>query len=203
MANQSPDRREVLLMLGKIAAFSQFPGFSRWIYAAEHSHQPSADTRPSSYHRLFFSPSEYKTVDVVAEHIIPKDSTPGAHEAGVAEFIDFMVAHDPELQYPFRTGVAWLDAFATEKNGADFAALRAEEREALLRKLAYRAEQSPTEIQGQQFFLLIRRYTVLGYYTSRVGLEELDYPGLRLYSSSPECPHKNDPEHRHLGAAQL
>jgi gluconate 2-dehydrogenase gamma chain len=46
----------------------------------------------------------------------------------------------------------------------------------------------------------MRKYTVLGYYTSRIGLEELDYPGLRLYSSSPECPHKGDPEHKHLGA---
>ena len=179
---------------------SQFPGFSQWVSAAQHSHEQSTVKRPAAYQRLFFSSGEYNTVDVVAEHIIPNDASPGAHKAGVAEFIDFMVAHDSDLQYPFRTGLAWLDAFAVEKNGATFVALPSGSRESLLRKLAYRAEQSPTELQGQEFFALMRRYTVLGYYTSRIGLEELDYPGLRLYSSSPECPHKNDPEHKHLGA---
>jgi gluconate 2-dehydrogenase gamma chain len=203
MANQSPDRREILSMLGKIAALSQIPGFSRWVCFAEHPHQQSLHTRPPAYHPLFFSPAEYNTVDIVTEHIIPKDATAGAHEAGVAEFIDFMVSHDPELQYPFRTGLGWLDAFAMEKKGARFLALASNDREELLRKLAYRAEQSPTEIQGQEFFALIRKYTVLGYYTSRVGLEELDYPGLRVYSTSPECPHKDDPEHKHLGRSQL
>jgi gluconate 2-dehydrogenase gamma chain len=199
MANQSPDRREVLSLLGRIAALSQFPGFSRWV-CAQDSHQRSPVTRPAVYQPLFFSPVEYSTVDTLAEDIIPKDTAPGAHDAGVAEFIDFMVAHDSDLQYPFRTGLAWLDAFAVEKNGTEFKTLPPHTRESLLRKLAYRAEQSPTELQGQEFFALMRKYTVLGYYTSRIGLEELDYPGLRLYSSSPECPHKGDPEHKHLGA---
>lgn len=201
MANQSPDRREVLLLLAKVAAASQFPGFSRWACALERSHEQAAGPRPAAYQPLFFTPAEYKTVDIVSEHIMPADGTPGAHEAGVAEFIDFMVAHDPDLQYPFRTGLAWLDAFATEKQGGHFASLASNVRESLLRKLAYRREQSPTELQGQEFFTLIRRYTVTGYYTSRAGLEELDYPGLRLYSSSPECPHKDDPEHKHLKPA--
>ena len=51
---------------------------------------------------------------------------------------------------------------------------------------------------GRKFFLLIRRYTVMGYYTSKVGLEELDFPGLRFYTQSPACPHRDDPEHQHL-----
>jgi hypothetical protein len=44
---------------------------------------------------------------------------------------------------------------------------------------------------------------VMGYYTSRVGLSELDYPGLRFYSQSPACPHTDDPEHRHLPAPRV
>jgi gluconate 2-dehydrogenase gamma chain len=48
----------------------------------------------------------------------------------------------------------------------------------------------------------MRRYTVMGYYTSRIGLEELDFPGLKMYAQSPACPHKDDPEHRHLPAAR-
>jgi gluconate 2-dehydrogenase gamma chain len=43
----------------------------------------------------------------------------------------------------------------------------------------------------------------MGYYTSKVGLEQLNYPGLKFYSASPECPHKDDPEHRHLPAGGI
>jgi hypothetical protein len=39
---------------------------------------------------------------------------------------------------------------------------------------------------------------VTGFYTSEIGFKELDNPGLKFYSESPECPHKGDPEHRHL-----
>jgi hypothetical protein len=198
MANQSPDRREVLAMLAKVAAIGQFPGFSRWACATEHVHGEAPPTKAATYQPQFFGPSEYKMVDQLAELIIPKDQSPGAHDAGVVEFIDFMVAHDEDLQYPFRTGLGWLNAFATEKYGSDFSSLSSDQQENLLRKLAYRAQYSPTEVQGQDFFVLMRKYTVFGYYTSRIGLEELAYPGLRLYSASPECPHRDDPEHKHL-----
>ncbi len=203
MANQSPDRREILSMLARISALSQSAGFSRWLCGAESAHHAAPQARPAAYQPAFFSPAEYNTIDILAEHIIPKDSSAGAHEAGVAEFIDFLVSHDTELQYPFRTGLAWLDAFATEKKGTTFSALASSNQDELLRKLAYRAEQSPTEIEGQEFFALMRKYTVIGYYTSRLGLEELDYPGLRFYSASPECPHKEDPEHKHLPPAKI
>jgi hypothetical protein len=200
MANQSPDRRQVLALLAKVAAVSQFPGFSRWVYAAEHTHEDHVQPRTAHYKLQFFTPEEYKTVDQVTELIIPKDDSPGAHDAGVGEFIDFMVAHDEKLQYPFRTGITWLNAFSTANHGRDFPSLSSDQQEALLGRLAYRSKRAPTEVQGQQFFDLIREYTVMGYYTSRVGLEQLDYPGLKFYSASPECPHKDDPEHRRLTA---
>jgi hypothetical protein len=200
MANQSPDRREVLATLAKVAALSQFPGFCRWSSAAEHSHAVLASPRPAAYQPRFFSPAEYHTLDQLSELILPADESPGAHEAGVVEFIDFMVSHDDELQYPFRTGLAWLNAFAAVNFGEPFSGLAPDRQEALLRRLAYRAQQSPSEMEGQAFFKLVKHYTLLGYYTSRIGLEELAYPGLQLYTASPECPHHNDPEHTHLSA---
>ena len=202
MANQSPDRREVLTLLARVAALSQFPGFSRWISAAEHSHPDTVQPRPVSYSLQFFTPAEYRALDQITELIIPRDDSPGARDAGVGEFIDFMVAHDEDLQYPFRSGLTWLNAFAFEKHGKDFPALSADQQAAVLRKLAYKKEQSHLEVQGQDFFKLAREYTVMGYYTSRIGLEQLDNPDLKFYSASPECPHKDDPEHRHLKAGK-
>ena len=201
MANQSPDRRVVLEMMAKAAVASQFPGFSRWVFAAEHQHTTAAPVqpRPANYKPLFFSAAEYQTLEVLTEMIIPADESPGAKDAGVSEFIDFMAAHgEEEIQRSMRDGFRWLDARAKRTHGDFFVKLSPEQQIAILKKVAYRDEGEPEDAQGQQFFQLVRRYTVMGYYTSRAGLEELDYPGLKLYSQSPACPHTDDPEHRHL-----
>jgi gluconate 2-dehydrogenase gamma chain len=202
MANQNPSRRELLEMLSRVAAASQFPGFSRWIYAAEdaehHNMDETAPPRPAHYQPQFFAPAEYAMVERLVDLIIPQDDSPGAKEAGVAEFIDFMVANDPEMAQPFRDGLKWLDQFAYSSAGTGFVHLETARHEELLSQLAYRKQHQPGQEAGRQFFVLIRRYTVMGYYTSRVGLKELDYPGLRLYATSPACPHVDDPEHKHL-----
>lgn len=189
-------------MLALAAMASQFSGFSKWIYAAQpatdHSMSASAQVRPAAYSPQFFTPDEYALMDHLTETIIPKDDSPGAREAGVSEFIDFMAASDPTIQQPFRSGLRWLNNQSRKENGTDFARLTAEQQENLLKTVAYRDHHVPGQVAGQEFFALLRRYTVMGYYTSRVGLEELDFPGLRLYAHSPACPHTGDPEHRHL-----
>jgi hypothetical protein len=198
MANQSPDRRQVLEMLAKVAVIGQFPGFSRWVCATEehteaHHMDAPGQPRPEKYQPQFFTAAEYGTVDQLSELIIPADGTPGAREAGVAEFIDFMTASDAEIQQPFRTGLSSLDAAAKQKHGSAFVHLPEAQQTELLRSMA-----AAGSVEEQAFFKLIRKYTVMGYYTSRIGLEELDYPGLKLYTHSPACPHKGDPEHKHL-----
>jgi gluconate 2-dehydrogenase gamma chain len=202
MANQGHDRREVLEMLALASVASQFSGFSKWICAAQHAtdHPMSAgaQVRPATYHLQFFTPAEYTLVDQLTEIIIPKDESPGAREAGVSEFIDFMAASDPTIQQPFRDGLRWLDDQARKRKGIDFAKLPPEQQATLLKNVAYRDQYLPGQEAGQKFFTLFRHYTVMGYYTSRIGLEELDFPGLRMYAQSPACPHTGDREHQHL-----
>jgi hypothetical protein len=134
---------------------------------------------------------------VLTELIIPRDETPGAKEAGVSEFIDFMAAHgEDDLQKPMQDGLEWLEQASRKAHGSSFADLGPQEQTALLEAVA--SKRDAVDKRGRDFFLLIRRYTVMGYYTSRIGLEELSYPGLRFYEQSPACPHTNDPEHKHL-----
>jgi hypothetical protein len=202
MANQGSDRREVLEMLAKAAVASQFPGFSRWIFAQQHDHNHPADAappaRPPNYQPSYFSPSEYRTIDVLTGLIIPKDESPGAQEAGVSEFIDFMAAHgEKQIQKPMRDGLEWLDSAAKKNYGAIFLKLSPEQQTQILKRAAER------DGDGHAFFRLIRRYTVMGYYTSAIGLKELDFPGLKFYTDSPACPHTNDPEHLHLPAPRV
>ncbi len=198
MAGQGMNRREVLRALAMAAAASRVGGFSRWTFACESHVGGAAAARSASYTPTFFSTHEYATLEKLTDMIIPADGTPGAKEAGVAEFIDFMVAHDESVQYPFRLGLTWLDAEAERTDGGRFLDLAPEKQTAMLGRLAYRDRHRQGEEDGQVFFHLAREYTVMGYYTSRVGLEEINYPGLQLYAESPACPHKGDPEHKHL-----
>jgi len=202
MANQGFDRRTALEMLAKAAIASQFPGFHRWAFGAEEAHE-AAPISAQPYKPMYFSDAEYHTLDMLTDLIIPADYTPGAKEAGVSEFIDFMAAHgEKEIQQPMRDGLMWLDSVSKNAHNEVFAKLSPEQQTAIL-KAASRGELGPDKTTGRHFFLLIRRYTTMGYYTSRAGLKELDFPGLRLYTQSPECPHKNDPQHLHLAAPRI
>jgi Gluconate 2-dehydrogenase subunit 3 len=198
LANQSPDRRQILEWLAFAAAAARFPGFVRWESGAQdHTENTVTSPKPQLFRPQFFTPDEFTMLDQLSELILPKDESPGAHDAGVAEFIDFMVANDSELQWPFRFGLDWLNARATASHGKAFIDLAEEQQTALVRPLAYR-DGALRDADGRKFFSLVRQYTVMGYYTSRIGLEELNYPGLQFYSESPACPHRGDPEHKHL-----
>ncbi len=198
MAGQGMDRREVLRIMALAAGAAQFPGFSRWVFACGHVGAGLAQPRPARYQPQFFSPDEYATVERLAELIIPSEDSPGAREAGVSEFIDFMAASDPSVQFQFRYGLTWLDSHSDTLYGKPFRELETAQQTEILDHLACRDRRRAGEEGGQAFFNLMREYTVMGFYTSRVGLEQLDYPGLKLYTESPGCPHEGNPEHRHL-----
>jgi len=201
MAGQGIQRREVLRILGTAAAAAHFPGFSKWGFACGHIGTAALQIKPAEYSPQFFTPAEYAVVERLAEIILPSDATPGAKEAGVAEFIDFMVAHTPEVQYPFRTGLTWLNARAEQTIGKRFVELTPEQQNSVIVPLGFKDKARAGEEDGRKFFSLLREYTVTGFYTSEIGYKELDNPALKFYSESPECPHKDDPEHRHLAEA--
>jgi gluconate 2-dehydrogenase subunit 3-like protein len=202
MAGQGIERREILRVLATAAAAATFPGFSKWSFACGHLGNAVAHIKPAEYQLLFFSAPEYALMEQLTDIIIPSDATPGARDAGVSEFIDLMVSRDPDLQRKFHTGLAWLNTHSEKVKGRRFLDLPPIQQVTLLESLAYKAKFRDGQEKGREFFQLLREYTVMGFYTSEIGLKELDFPGLRFYNTSPSCPHKNDPEHRHLPPPQ-
>ena len=199
MAGQSLERREILRILAISAAASQFPGFNRWAFACGHT--AGAEPRSPAFHYTpqFFTAHEYATVERLADLIIPGGDRPGATDAGVSEFIDFMVWSDPSIQYRFRYGLTWLDARSASVHQKPFLEVNEATQKNILDGLAYRQKYRPGEEEGRDFFKLMREYSVMGFYTSKLGLQELDYPGLQvIYSQTPRCPHPGDPAHLHL-----
>ena len=142
----------------------------------------------------------YYTVEVLTDLILPatEDSShqpqPGAKDAGVAEFIDFMVYSDPSIQARISRGHRL--AGQGKQASCGFCRPRCGPTKCVRSNVSLtRRSIAKAKRAGQQFFALFRKNTVMGFYTSRVGLESLDYPGLKLYSESPGCTHEGNPEH--------
>jgi len=201
MAGQDIQRREILRIMAMAAAASHFPGFTTWAFAGAHPGAAGVqDIKPAKYTPQFFSAQEYAQVERLTELIIPSDETPGAREAGVAEFVDFMVAHDRDKQYPFRTGLTWLNAHSERLLGRTFMELSQAQQVSILEPLAYKAKYREGEEDGREFFKSMREMTAMGFYSSEIGYKEVDSPALKFYAESPACPHPDDPEHKHLPA---
>ena len=223
MGGQGIERREILRYIGIASVAAGFPGFRAWGFACAHEHHeghqaPRLPKQSGSYVPIFFSPEQFRMVEQLAEMIIPEDETPGAKSAGVAEFIDFMLANrvpvstardirstadaieaGNEAQNRFLAGLGWMDARSRSEFGRSFMEGLREQQTALLEELAYKAKFKPGTESGRAFFQMLRDYTVVGYYTTKIGLESLGYPGLRsVWPKMPGCQHPDDPEHKHL-----
>ncbi len=202
MAGQDIQRREVLRIMAMAAAAATFPGFTKWAFAGSHPPTGALQIKPATYKLQFFSAEEYALVERLTDLIIPSDETPGAREAGVAEFVDHMIAHDRGQQYKYRTGLTWLNAHAERTLGQPFLKLSQEQQISLLEPLAYKAKYRPGEEDGREFFRAVREMTAMGFYSSEIGYKEVDNPALKYYAESPACPHGDDREHKHLPPAK-
>ena len=76
---------------------------------------------------------------------------------------------------------------AMKKHGAsDFVSATAEQQTTLLDLIAYRRNQSPELDPGIQFFTMARRMTVDAFYTSEIGIADIDYRGNRPQAAYAE-----------------
>lgn len=86
-------------------------------------------------------------------------------------------------------------------SGKDFASLPGEQQDAILTTMAEAVPGRATD-EGATFFKLIRQYTVMGFYTSKVGMEQIGDPRLQTMYTEPGCPHLDDREHLKLGSGR-
>lgn len=127
-----------------------------------------------------FNAHELETIAVLSTVILPpKEPHGGPIEAGVPEFIEFMGKDVPELQTDLLGGLMWLDHKSNTEYGTEFKSATLEQHKAILDPIAFHDPEVPLEEQSLeiQFFYLMRGLTLTGYYTSKVGIEELGYKG--------------------------
>jgi hypothetical protein len=141
---------------------------------AQHVHDTAAASTAASgvYKPKGLSPGEFKTLEALAELIMP-----GAKQAGAAEFIDILCSGSKQMAAIYTGGLAWLNAEMRRRHEADFLSATAEQRTGLLNLIAYRKNESAELNPGIRFFDWARRMTVDAYFTSKVGIAELGFKG--------------------------
>lgn len=147
---------------------------------------------PQGYQPRFFTPHEWQTLRLLVDIIIPRDARSGsATDAGVPEFIDFVMAEreNDAGRTAMRGGLAWLDAECRERFGKEtFVAAAGAERRQLLDDIAW-PERAPARLShGVQFFNRLRDLTASGFWSSKMGVADLQYLGNAFVAEWHGCP---------------
>ena len=149
----------------------------------------------------FFNPQEWKTVRILVDMIIPKDDRSGsATDAGVPEFMDYLM-NDPtdtdlqreRRQTAMRGGLAWINSVSEKRFGHGFAEATEAERTTILDEIAYSKDEQEDEAEmreprdlrvmvkhGPSFFNSFRDLTASGFWSSKMGVDDLGYVGNRF-----------------------
>lgn len=165
------------------------------LQAAQHVHQmvtqAKAHAPAGKYKPKFFSAHQYETLSALCDAIIPADEhSGGAVQAGVPEFIDLLTSENKDYQLSLGGGLMWLDGLCADRFGNTYLAASPSQKTEVLDLIAYRrnADQDPSLSQGVEFFAFLRRLTSDGFYTSEIGIRDLQYIGNTFVREWKGCP---------------
>ncbi len=193
------NRRDALKLLALMAAAPTFAFGCRpedMKQARQRAASPlPGETQPGpDYQRQFFTEHEFATVSMLADWIIPADERSGsATDAYVPEFIDFIMSDDliwgkEQRQTAIRGGLAWLDYQCLKRYDRLFIECSREEQQEMLDLIAY-PEEAPEEMQpGVVFFNSLRDMVASGFWSSKMGVEDLQYMGNTFVQEWKGCP---------------
>ena len=126
----------------------------------------------------FFNDHEMATITLLADIIIPKDARSGsASDAKVPDFIEFIVKDKPYNQTPMRGGLRWLDLQCLNRYDKTFADSTSAQQMEMVNEIAWPKKAKPEMQQGVSFFNRMRDLTATGFFTTKMGLEDLGYVG--------------------------
>ncbi len=173
-------RRQVLKQLAMAVTAGGAGVFNLDAARVVHALVGEERTQAGGYALQLLTEQEFATVSRLAELIVPADAGGGSGvDAGAPEFIDLLCSQNDELADIYQGGLAWLDATMRQRVGTRFVDAAPDSQTAFLDALV-EAERSDVESDlgpGVQFFGWIRRMTVDAYYTSPIGIADLQYQG--------------------------
>lgn len=143
--------------------------------------------------KRFFTPAQHELVDELSETIIPADSrSGGAKAAKVADYIDQVLREttDDSKRTLWREGLPLIESMSQHYHGKSFVKCSPEERNEVLQVLSDHSKL--TDLPEVHLFNDLKELTVVGYYTSKVGIhDELQYKGNRILKEYVGCDDQN------------
>src|SRR6266849_377414 len=194
MANEFISRRDILRTLAVTAAGGtvlQVIPAEAAAYVHQVVRKEKAAAPAGKYTPKYFSAPQYAALIALCDAIIPKDEkSGGAVEAGAPEFIDLLTSENPDYQLKLGGGLYWLDAACTDRYNHLFMQCTPDQKKEFLDLIAYRknAKKDPSLSQGVAFFAFLRNLTCDGFYTSKIGIADLQYIGNTSLHEFPGCP---------------
>ncbi len=124
-----------------------------------------------------FTVEEIAFLDEVADTILPETTTPGAKAAQTGALMAIMVtdAYEPKDQVIFRDGMTKIEAAAQAANKTSFVASTPAQRLSLLEGLdkeQHAYMQSRTGDQPTHYFRMMKELSLMGYFTSEIGVTQ-------------------------------
>jgi len=186
------NRREMLQLLGSapvVAGLTWTEAEASQAAQAAKTAQTAHRTSGAAFKPKFFTPHEWATVKVLVDIIIPRDERSGAAtDAGVPEFMDFIMGDQPNRQTAMRGGLAWIDLECEDRYDKRFLECTADERTAVLDEIAWPQKAKPEFAHGVAFFNSFRDLTASGFWSSKMGVEDLQYMGNVMVAEWKGCP---------------
>ncbi len=172
-------RRDALKVLGSIPAALAATSIPALPFEQAGTTLQAASGTKAAYVPKFFNEHEWKTANLLADTIIPKDEHSGsASEAGAVDYIDEYASYrGEELQTELRGGLMWLDHECNARFGKNFIDCSTEQRTQILDLIAYPDKKTSGYTQAIDFFNRFRDLTAGGFYTSKIGIADLGYMG--------------------------
>ena len=157
--------------------------------AAQEVHHLAAVAQSSAggpYTPVSFDAHQFRTLERLTDLIVPvENGRPGALAAGAAAWIDLISSENDKLKGIYRSGFAWLDGTMKTRGAADFVSATPAQQTELLDVIAFRRNETPELAPGIQFFAWVRRMTVDAFYTSEIGIKDIDYRGNTVMGTYP------------------
>jgi hypothetical protein len=182
------NRRQALKLMGTASAALWTPAHALAARGKANAAIAQAAQAGGAFAPQFFTAHEHATVRLLVDLIIPTDERSGsATDAGVPEFMDFMLVEREDMRVPMRGGLRWLDGEASERFGAAFVELTGEQQAAILDDIAWLERARPEMNPGVEFFNRFRDLTASGFWSSKIGMDDLQYLGNRAVAQWTGC----------------
>jgi gluconate 2-dehydrogenase gamma chain len=127
-----------------------------------------------------FTTDEWRLVRLLVNYVIPRDARSGsATEAGVPQFMDFMLGENAGMRTWMKSGLGWMNAECRKRFDRGFVSCTDVQRREVLDAIAYPKRAAAEMKPGVDFFNSFRNLTASGFFSSRIGIADLGYIGNR------------------------